>query len=689
MSDRVHARHLQRKAIVYVRQSTARQLSHNQESRRLQYAMKERLSALGWTDIEVIDDDLGRSASGKEERPGFSRLVAAVGLGQVGAVAAREVSRFARNSVDWQQLIEVCRDVDTLLIDEESIYDPRGGNDRLLLGVKGSLNEYELDLLRLRSLEARQEKARRGEYYARIPAGYCKNENGKLEKHADRRVRQVVQLVFDKAVELGSVRQLLLWLRENGIEVPRNYGNRQWRAPQYSHLIAMLKNPIYAGCYVYGKTKTTWVFDNGIPKRHVERTRRSDWILIPNRHEGYISNKQYDRIQDMITKNSQSRKGGVGAPKRGIALLAGLIRCRRCGRKLMSGYSGERRNVVRYSCRRGEHAFGDPSCISFSGADVDGRVAAEILEVVKPAAIEAAVLAAQQHVTQGNQLVETLRVELEAARYAANRAWKQYDAVDPENRLVASGLETRWNEALERVQDIEERLAKQSHVSSPDDPLNPAEFLRLGQDFDAVWNNRKIDARLKKRLVRTLIEEIVADIESTVGEIVLVIHWKGGVHTHLRIPKRPRGRTTVCTPDEVIEAVRKMTLVCDDKAIARWLSRAGLLTARGNRWSRELVASLRHTHNIPRHDPDRRRAEGWITMREAARRLDVAHQTVARAVKQNILPVIRPLPVGLWIFREADLRRPEVLTHFQNLRSGRHKGTAPSSEQLNLNIPSR
>lgn len=690
MSDKISAQHLRRKAILYVRQSTAHQLTHNQESRRLQYAMQDRLRVLGWQEIEVIDDDLGRSASGAQQRPGFERLVAEVGLGRVGAVAARELSRFARNSRDWQQLIEVSRYVDTLLVDEDSIYDARQGNDRLLLGVKGSLNEYELDLLRLRSQEARREKTRRGEYYARIPVGFRKGDDGTLELHPDRRIREVLRLIFGKALELGSVRQLLLWLREQGIEVPRDFSHTViWKPASYTHLISILKNPVYAGYYVYGKTKTECTLENGQFKRRVVRVPQADWKLIADHHEAYITPAEYDRFQDMITRNAQTRYAAhPGAPKKGSALLVGLLRCIRCGRKLMVRYSGEQGNIARYDCSRGNETDGQPRCISFSSIDVDDRMAAEILDVVRPAAVAAALVAARECEQEVDQLVQTLRTELEAARYAADRAWKQYDSTDPENRLVADELERRWNQALGRVEQIEHRLEQQTDTSSraPDHD----DFTSLASNLDEVWTAPTTDARMRKRIARTLIEEIVADVDQDTREVVLVVHWKGGVHTNLRVQKRRHGVSRVRTPDDVVAAIRTMALVCDDSGIAAWLTRAGMRTARGNRWTRELVASLRQRQEIPQHDPKRQAAEGWLTKKDAAALLGVADKTIERAVERGELSALRPLGRGLWILNESELRRPEVVARFQQRRPRRRQGAGvPAQAELNINIPTR
>jgi DNA invertase Pin-like site-specific DNA recombinase len=681
VSDKIKPHHVERKAILYVRQSSAYQVQSNLESQKLQYAMRDRLCSLGWRDIEIVDEDLGRSASGAVTRAGFERMVAEVCLGHVGAVAAREVSRFARNSREWQKLVEVCRVVDTLLIDQELIYTPRQSNDRLLLGLKGSLNEYELDLLRQRSVEARREKAKRGELIVASPAGYVKAENC-LEKDPDRRVQERVSLVFSKFFELGSARQTLLWFLEHGLEIPVSAPRDQvvWRRPRYTTIYNMLTNPAYAGAYAYGRTEHSIQYEQGQPRRRIRRKSRQQWwALIRDTHEGYISWKQFEEIQHTMTNNAHlgDRSGAV---KRGSALLAGLLRCRRCGRKLMVAYTGNGPFVLRYVCHRSALDNGEPRCITFAGLSLDEAVSREILTVLEPAAIEAAVLATEQEQLQQNEIISALKRELEAAQYAAGRAEKQYDTTDPDNRLVASELERRWNEALQKVQHLEIQIDQEVHGRQIS-PVSAEEFERLAGDLEKVWSHPETDARLKKRIVRTLIEEVVVDVDATAGEIIAVIHWKGGAHTEVRIPRRRRGYSRAHTSSEIVDAVRVLVRICSDDTIAGALSRSGLVTGMGNRWTRERVTSLRSHHGIPAYSADRRKAEGWLTLTEAADYLQMSGITLRLAIERGEVDAEHPLANGPWVINRRALETDKAVRFAERTRKQHRNPILEVSDQ--------
>jgi DNA invertase Pin-like site-specific DNA recombinase len=578
--------------------------------------MEERLHQLGWREIEIVDDDLGRSAAGLVTRAGFERMMAEVCLGKVGAVAAREVSRFARNSREWQQLVEVCRVVDTVLIDQEMVYAPRLSNDRLLLGLKGSLNEYELDLLRQRSVEARREKARRGELLQSPPVGYIKTKDQRLEKDPDLRVQQAILLVFRKFMELGTVRQTLMWFLEHGLQVPAQNarGETFWKRPVYRSMHRMLTSPIYGGAYTYGKTEHLVRYDGGKPRYLCRRKPREQWLaLIPGAHEGYVSWEEFERIAGAIRENTQ----GAGAVKNGPALLTGLLRCSRCGRKLTVRYTGSGHDVLRYSCFRGWLDNGEPRCIAFGGISVDEAISREVLRVVQPAAIEASVLASQELGRQQDDILDALHRDVEAARYAAERAQRQYDASDPENRLVTAELERRWNVALQHVREIEERI--EQHAAADASPAASLEELyQLSQQLETIWADPATCVRLKKRIVRTLIEEVLVDVDSSASELVLTLHWKGGAHTEQRLPRRRRGQCSTQTSRELIEAVGVLARICNDDLIAGILNRNGHFTGRGNRWTRERVTALRSHHRIPCNKRDEQQPQPWMNLTDAA-----------------------------------------------------------------------
>ena len=508
MNPKLTPERLQRRAIVYIRQSRPSQLIHNQESTRLQRSLADRARTLGFQQIMVVDDDLGRTGSGLVDRPGFQRLVAEVCSGEVGAVFCVEASRLARNGRDWHHLIDLCGMVGAVVVDLDGIYDPTLTNDRLLLGMKGTISEFELNLFRQRSMEAIRQKATRGELQIQIPVGFCWAPSGKLEKDPDQRVQQAIELVFRKFVELGSVRQVLLWFRQENIclpAFPHNTGERKmvWKLPSYATLHSILSKPVYAGAYAYGKTETrTKIVEGRARKSAGHRKPQSEWrVLIKEHHPGYLSWDEYERNQSMIAANAHIHSGGEPkAGRGGGALVSGLLRCRRCGRMMQVFYPG---TLVRYVCNAGRSRYGEGTCISFGGLRVDAAVSKQVLEAVSGNAIQAALDAADQMQQKQRDLHTAVELELEQARYEARLAARRYESVDPDQRLVAAELEARWNTALQKVKELESKLHAFDRESQSVPVPNKQTLLSLAQDLPAIWNSPSTDMRLKQRIVRS------------------------------------------------------------------------------------------------------------------------------------------------------------------------------------------
>ena len=466
-SEKIHPEHLDRPAFVYVRQSTFDQVRHHHESRRRQYDLQGHARTLGWHQVVVIDEDLGKSGATAVGRTGFQRLVAEVSLGHVGAVFGLEVSRLARNNRDWYQLLDLCGLMNTLIVDAEGVYDPRQLNDRLLLGLKGTISEAELGWIRQRAHEGLLAKARRGALILGLPVGYVQTRDGRIEKHPDQRVQHAIALVFAKFTEVGSVRQTLLWFRQEQVSLPAvdrdpTWGERvTWRLPVYNTVLKFLTNPFYAGAYAFGRTETRTAVVDGQPhKTRGHRRPREAWIaLLRDHHDAYIPWETHERIRALVGHNAQMKGLMVrGAVRRGPSLLPGLLRCGQCGRRLHVSYSGTKGYVPRYSCRGAALNHGTAWCLAFGGLRVDEAIEREILRVLRPGAIEAALATGTAATDEKEVQRRTVDLELREARYEAERARRQYDVVEPEHRLVAETLERRWNTALARVHALEERL---------------------------------------------------------------------------------------------------------------------------------------------------------------------------------------------------------------------------------------
>jgi excisionase family DNA binding protein len=664
--SKITPEHLTRQAIVYIRQSTPDQVAHNLESKRRQYGLSDRARQLGWSDVIVIDDDLGRSGGGVA-RPGFEKLLAAICEGRVGAVVSIEASRLARNGRDWHTLLEFCGLVGTLIVDEDGVYDPRHPNDRLLLGMKGTMSEMELSVLRQRSFEALKQKARRGELFMTVAVGYVRIGDDRIEKDPDRRIVEALDLVFAKFAEMQSVRQVHLWLRQERIPLPAvTYGTGgrriEWKLPVYNTILHILTNPIYAGAYAFGRTGSRVSIEAGRKKvvRGFKKDRK-DWeVLIPNHHKGYLSWADYERNLRLIADNANGKNPmSRGALRRGEALLAGLLRCGHCGRKLHVAYSGADGNTGRYHCQGGFINHGGDRCISFGGMRVDRDVGAEVIERLQPLGIEAALAAQAAHSRASEDKRRQVELALEQARFEVGRAHRQYDAVDPDNRLVAAELEKRWNDQLIVVHDLEAELeGLTTSFATELPPVERERLMALGADLQKAWASAGVTPETRKRIVRTVIDEIIVRVEDNVLD--LVIRWHGGDHTALKVKKNRTGQHRWSAAGETVDLVRVLARQMPDKAIASVLNRAGKTTGRGNGWTQSRVCSLRNHNAIPTYREGERQERGEVTLDEAAAALSISPSTVRRLIKDGQLSANQLCKGAPWIIQAADLDQSDV-----------------------------
>jgi excisionase family DNA binding protein len=673
--SKISADHSSRTAYVYVRQSTSDQLVNNPESRRRQYGLAARARALGWSNVIVIDDDLGRSGGGTA-RPGFERLLAAICTGSAGAVFAIEASRLARNGRDWHTLLEFCALVHCLIVDEDGVYDPKQINDRLLLGMKGTFSEMELSIFRQRSQEALRLKAARGDLHTSVAVGYVRGLDDRLELDPDKRTREALHLAFRKFEEFGSARQVALWLIDEGVNMPvAVYGAQgrivEWRPPRYNTVHRLLTNPIYAGAYVFGRTGSQTRVEAGRKaiKRGIRRTQDAWEVLLRDHHEGYISWEEYERNQQTIGGNANMKGEMVkGSVRNGGGLLVGLLRCGRCGRKLKVLHNGLR-GVARYVCNDADVNHGRRGvCVAFGNMRIDAAVSAEVLRVIAPLGLEAAITAIA-HRERAN--VDTLRqreLALEQARYEAVRAHRQYDAVDPENRLVASDLERRWNERLAEAARLESDLLTFRENQPPAiTDAERAEILALGGELPRLWNHPAASAETRKRILRTLLEEIVVTLNP--GQLSLKLHWKGGDHTALTVAKNRTGqhrwKTSATTEQLIVELAR----VAADSTIAAILNRLSVRTAKGHTWTQQRVRTFRSDHEIAIYRDGERAERGETTLEESADRLGVSKMTVVRLIKDKVLPAKQVCIGAPYVIREIDLNLPIVRRAVKNRRA--------------------
>jgi len=685
----IHARHLERLAFVYVRQSSLGQVRNNVESRKRQLRMQQHVQQLGWpaANVRLLSGDSGRSGSSQHGRDDYQTLLEAVVDRTAGIIAAAELSRLSRDNQDWSQLVRLCRYRDVLLADEHRVYDPNDPQDRALLGMQGTFNELELAMITDRMLQCRREKALRGELYEGFSPGYICRRPPHQEKHPDRRVQRAVQKIFDDFDRQRSVYALFHQLQRENFELPlvppgADWRDVQWQAPSYDTLLGMLQHPGYAGIYVRGRRKTVHELDEaGHVHRRERRVPRHEWeVFLPQHHEAYISQERWERNMAKISSNATRTAATKRAPAGGASLLAGLLRCRRCGRRLHVNYS----KGVRYVCRGGARQRGEKTrqCFSFAGGDLERQVEALLLEVVRPAGVAAAERAAEQLAADRSRQRGVLEDCLSVAREAEARASREYKTTDETYLEVRRKLAAEWDAALQKVHEAEQRLVE--FDASQPASLTAAEreqLERLSADLDRVWCDERTDNVLKKQIVRTLIEEIIVDVDDERDELTFWVHWSGGHHTDHRIARRRRGGRATRDLHVIVSTLRK---ILPDASLATALNRAGLTMASGQNWTARRVASFRHQHTIASYSASEREREGWLTQAEAATRMQISPMSISRLVSSGILPAEQPSAGLPTVIQASDLSLPIVQRAIHTLKSHNNRPLPADPNQLSL-----
>jgi len=689
-NDKIVEKHLSRTAMIYIRQSTLQQVRNNRESTRRQYALAQRARELGFRQVEVVDEDLGVSGGGQSTRQGFKRLIAAVCCGEVGAVFALEASRLARNNRDWHHLLELCMLAESLVIDDDGVYDPRILNDRLLLGLKGTMSEFELGILRQRAQEAYQAKVARGEVLTRVPVGYDREGSHGIAMTPDRRIQDSIRGLFDMFRRMGTLRQVLLWYHQENVLFPVKRGSGEneridWQLPNYQLLLRLVKNPVFAGAFAHGRTRSrSRIVDGRASKSSGHKVGMDQWkVLIKDHHAAYITWEQYMHNQSTLkANNTKSHPVSASAPREGRALLAGLLRCGKCGHKLQVRYRGSSKKAVKYICMHGVREEGKPTCLQFGGTRVDQRMGEEVLSVCRPFAIEASLRALEEGNEAVSQKRRAMERSLEQSRYEADRARRQYDAVEPENRLVSAELEKRWNEALQRVGELEDRIHIENLPVGAIDLQRKQRLLQLGENLDQVWNDPDAPIELKKRIVRTLVNEVVVNVDAEKRLIDLNIHWAGGVHSRIQVRRNKNGHNHCATDKSVVEIVRVYAQAWSDSYIAALLNRLGLKTGAGNSWNETRVKNLRLYNHIPVHSKCQERT--WLAMSEAASQLQVSVCVVRTMIRNNLLPAQQLAKGAPWLIETKSLALPAVRSYVTNRIAGKK---TPHEDNLQTLIP--
>ena len=685
--SKISTSHLCRAACIYLRQSTPAQVEHNRESTQRQYALASKATTLGWPSqqVVVIDEDLGVSGSGVVARNGFARLTAEVALGHVGIVLGLEVSRLARNNADWYRLLDLCGITDTLIGDADGVYHPAMFNDRLLLGLKGTMSEAELHVLRARLLGGIRNKAARGELRRNLPVGFVWGEqDGEVCLHPDESVRAAIQTVFTRFAELGSVRRVWLWFRSEGLSLPlrMHYGAKiRWVDPSYIAVYHILTNPVYAGAYAYGKSRHEIILDaSGVRKKRARKLPRSQWqVFIPNHHEGFIDWNTYEANRARITANTHPRphQSGSGAVREGTALLQGIAVCGRCGRKLRTHYTG-RTASAGYHCAGKDITNGRGIyCLTIGALQVDEAVERAVLAALAPIGVEAAIAAAERLEADHDGALAQWRLTVERASYETQRAERRYRAVDPDNRLVARGLEAEWEKALRELDRAKAELAHREALRPKTLSANErCRLLALGTDLSTVWRAPTTLPRDKKELLRTVLEEVIITVHKEQHRAHLTLRWRGSALTEIDFDL-PRRRATVRTDEDTIALLRRLATHYPDAVIAGILNRQERRTAYGHRFTANLVSGLRRQWNIARYERPANPPDGELmNVTQIANTLGVAASTVHRWLNDGIIAGEQITPGAPWRIRLTDDLRARVaeevpqgyLTMYQTMR---------------------
>lgn len=539
------------------------------------------------------------------------------------------------------------------------------------------MSEFEIGILRQRAQEAYRQKVLRGEVLTQVADRICPARTTGIEITADREVQQAIRTVFEQFVRMGSLRQVLLWHHEQKvclpvIQVREGIETLFWRLPDYQQLLRILKNPVYAGAFAYGRTQgKSQVLDGRAHKSSGHKVAMEQWqALIRDHHAGYISWERYVENQQILASNrTKTHAVNSGAAKKGRALLTGLFRCARCGQKLHVAYRGRDGNGARYWCMTGNRERGKPSCPSFGALRVEQAVVDLVLEACEPMGIEASIEALQASTAEDNQKKRAVELALERLRYEADHARRQYDAVDPANRLVAAELESRWNTAMVKLTEAEERLKSECAESSELSEDQRAQLARLGKELRSAWNDPAAPVELKKRILRTVINEIVVDVKHETDNIAMQIHWAGGVHTALNLRKNKTGRTGRATSIDVVDLARELAKAQSDPQIASTLNRLGHSTGPGNRWNENRVRNLRQSYQIPVFSKSCART--WITMTGAAGKLQVSLGAIRTMIKRGLLMARHVAANAPWMIRREYLARAEVKAYADAVRSGK------------------